>query len=213
MSERLTPAPSRGLFGDLYQFLLRRPAEPTHVEITDEAGREHYGRRIARHLGTPVDDFAVLNIHRIGIEAPPERIMEVIREGEAREFCWPNHLARVRPDGSAASRVSLLGFRFWTLFRLTPMDPDEADANHLLFRSHDGYPIGVFAMFVRPSVRELGEVRESQFFFVVSFNFYGRRHGRFARFLHRIWERIHNRATGNILGRLRRHCEAAPVRA
>ena len=42
----------------------------------------------------------------------------------------------------------------------------------------------------------------------MSFNFYGRKRWWGARFLHRIWESVHNRATGNILNRFRQLCEA-----
>ncbi|MHC4449209.1 MAG: hypothetical protein ACYS0E_03555 [Planctomycetota bacterium] len=211
MSERVAPAPSRGLLGDIYHFLLRRPARSTHVVIQDAAGREHYGRRIARHLGTPVDEYSVLNIHRIGINATADQVMDAIRNGAALDACWPNHLARVERNGTAEARVSVLGCRFWSLFRLTEIevDPVEGEARHLLFRSHGGYPIGIFAMFVRPSIRELNEEASSQFFFVVSFNFYGRPHGWVARFVHGIWEAIHNRATGNILNRFRKTCEGS----
>jgi len=217
MSERVVllepPVPSRGLLGDVSQFLLRRPEDATHVEIGDPAAREHYGLRIAHHLGTPVDDYEVLNIHRIGIDAPVDRIFEVIRSGAAATACWPNRLARLQRDADSATnaRVNVLGLPFWSLFRLTEVELDDVGdgARKILFRCHGGYPIGIFAMLARPSYSELGEHRTSQFFFVVSFNFYGRPRWWGARVLHGMWESVHNRATGNILNRLRRLCEAA----
>ena len=206
------PVPSRGLLGDIYHYLLRRPVIPTHVAITDEASREHYGRRIASHIGTPVDEYAVLNVHRIGIDAPVEEIFAELRRRNATTACWPDHLAHVQrraaPNGD--THVSVLGWKFWSLFRLTEVESDTfgGEARHLLFRSHGGYPIGIFAMLVRPSIRELGESSESQFFFVVSFDFYGQPHWWGAKFVHGLWEAIHNRATGNILNRFRQLCES-----
>jgi hypothetical protein len=125
-------------------------------------------------------------------------------------------IASSAPFGTATrgsetnARVSVLGCPFWSLFRLTEVELDEfgTDAQKLLFRCHGGYPIGIFAMLARPSVRELGEKRATQFFFVVSFNYYGRPHWWGARWLHGIWEKVHNRAAGNILNRLRHLCES-----
>jgi len=221
MSERVVssrpPVPSRGLLGDVYHFLLRRPAGPTHVPITDAASREYFGGRIAHHLGTPVEDYAVLNIHRIGIDAPAEQIFAAIQRRSAIAVCWPNHLARLQRDDTTAgeTRVSVLGCRFWSLFRLTEVEVDEfgSEGRYLMFRSHGGYPIGIFAMHVRPTIRELGEEAESQLFFVVSFNFYGQPHWWGAKFVHGFWEAVHNRATGNILNRVRQLCESEARRS
>ena len=211
------PDPTHGLLGDLREFLLRRPAVPTHVDITDAASREHYGDRIARHFGTSIDDYSVLNIHRIGIDAPVELIFREIRRDASLGACWPNHLARVRRADPAVGNasVNVLGLKFWSLFQLTEIEVEEFEgaARHLLFRSHGGYPIGRFGMFVRPTIPELGEKSTSQFFFVVTFNFYGRPRWWGAKFVHGIWEAIHNRATGNILNRFRRLCECEARRA
>jgi len=205
------------VLGDVYEYLLRRPATATHVEIRDGEVRNHYGRRIADHLGISVDDYAVLNIHRIGIDAPVDAIYRAIPRNGAQTAFWPNHLARVEPGHPVGSeaRVHAFGWRHLLLFRLTEIRVPEVDdsSRHLLFRSEGGYPDGIFAMFVRPTIPELNEERASQFFFVVSFNFYGRPHRFGARVVQRVWEAIHNRAAAHILNRFRQHCEYEARRA
>ena len=152
-------------------------------------------------------------IHRIGVDAPVELIFRSIPRDGSLNSCWPGHLARIEVSDGPGSEacVNALGWRRLPLFRLTELGVRQTDesSRHLLFLCHGGYPAGILGMFVRPTIPELNEERASQFFFVVSFNFYGQRHGWWARRLQGVWERIHNRATSHILDRFRRHCEHA----
>jgi len=72
------PAPrkSRGILHDLFLFFARRPAIPTLIEAKDPDTFEDYVHRIRQRVGISVTKYAVLNVHRIGIEAPLELIFE-----------------------------------------------------------------------------------------------------------------------------------------
>ena len=83
---------------------------------------------------------------------------------------------------------------------------DFDNARYLLYRSSGGYPIGIFAMYVRSSIKELGETSQSQLIFAVSFNFYGKEK-EVNKVVNRIWEGLHNRVTTNVLNRVKQLSE------
>lgn len=204
-----SPSPSKGVFADIRRFLLRRPPIPTQVEIDSAESRERYSRRIGQHLGVPVGEYSVLNVHRIGIEAPAPHVFFRLMQRDATEVCWPNHLARFKRDDP--TRIRLLGLRRWRLFNLTQVAGGPStvgDDCQVIFRCSGGYPIGIFAIYARPSIPESGESGDAQLVFVVSFDFYGKKQWFGSGLVRRIWAAIHNRATGNILNRFKRLCEA-----
>jgi hypothetical protein len=222
------PESDGGVLTDIRDFLLRPPRVATLIRFPDPATRAEYTRRIAERMGIDVTRYAILNIHRIGIDAPVPVVFDELRawSGEARY--WPNHIATVESLDRENERAKILLFgrssrwlrrrrvlpaEFGRIFDLAatkiqsgPGAPD--DARYVLYRCSGGYPIGIFAMFVRSPIGEMGESEPAQLFFCVSFNFYGRRTGRFHSAIERVWEGIHNRATANILCRFKRRCEA-----
>ena len=210
------PARSRGILSDIRLFLLHRPAVSTLVSLTSEESRENYSERIRQRLEISVAEYAILNIHKIGIEAPVGYVFEELQRWDGESTCWPNHLAAAeRVDGSLEHvRILLFGLGLVPLFDLkaikiqdVPEPSDGDNARYLLFESSGGYPIGVFAMYVRSRIAELGEVETSQMFMAVGFNFYGRTDWTHTHVINRIWEQIHNRATANIMNRFKRLCE------
>ncbi len=210
------PARSRGILSDIRLFLLQRPDVPTLVSLTSEESRENYSERIRQRLEISVADYAILNIHKIGIEAPVGYVFEELQRWDGESTCWPNHLAAAeRVDGSLEHvRILLFGLGLVPLFDLkaikiqdVPESSDGDNARYLLFESSGGYPIGVFAMYVRSRIAELGEVEPSQMFMAVGFNFYGRTDWPHTHVINRVWEQIHNRATANIMNRFKRLCE------
>jgi len=228
---RQAPLPSRGLWADVWHFFVRRPAVPTLVRGRSPEDRGELSQRILQRIGTPVAEYGVLNIHRIGVAAPAGFVFEELRRWTAVETCWPCHLAALeRVDGDMANvqvflpglRRALFGLRnglpgidFIPLFRLDllklqaspgPMDVD--NARFLLYACHGGYPIGILAIYVRSSIAARDEVEESQVFFVVSFDFYGRKRWPGMRLVTPLWEWVHNRATANVLNRFKDLCEA-----
>lgn len=227
------PAPGRSVLSDVRDFFVHRPAIPTLVRYNSSDERQDYTARIFQRLGIDVASYRVLNIHRIGIPAPARLVFELLREPDTARVCWPGHLAALeQPEGDLARvqvyllgrreslfglRNGFLGLRFIPLFWMDllkvqdspgPLDVD--NARFLLYACDGGYPIGFLGIYVRSSVAELGEPAESQsqLFFMVSFDFYGRKNWPGVRVVNRVWEWVHNRATANMLNRFRDLCRA-----
>jgi hypothetical protein len=53
----------------------------------------------------------------------------------------------------------------------------------------------------------MGEAEQSQLFFSVGFNFYGKEYTSTGSFVNRIWEGVHNRVTANVLNRIKQLSE------
>ena len=216
------PTRSNNIMQDVYRFLLRRPAIPTLIRFDTPAEREDYSQRILQRLQIDVSLYSVLNIHRIGIEAPARYVFDEIMGWDGDSTCWPNRIAHVerRRDGIDHIAVHLfgwrrypfgrkrrfLGLRYIPLFNLTVTQlhslPDASDtdnARYVLFRCSGGYPIGHFCLFVRSPIAALGETERSQMFMMVGFDFYGNKSPRWGGLIGGIWEAVHNRVTANIM--------------
>ena len=172
-----------------------------------------------------------MNIHQIGIDAPPNFVFNEILKWNGSSCWWPNHIARVNLQNGKLEdiRVTLLGkskyafgikkgifgFDYLHLFNLNALvfqhtpKPEETDnARYLLYKCSGGYPIGVCAIFVRSSFPEREEERHvSQLFFMVGFNFYGKPSWSNFNPVRLTWEGIHNRVTGNVVNRIKQLCE------
>lgn len=223
--------PSVGLLSDLRLYLRNRPLTPTLIECASPAQRKDYAQRILERLGVSVSAYAVLNLHRIAVDAPIRFVFDELQRAEVAAGCWPNHLAELeRVDGGIDHlRVHLLGQRgapfglryllravgLVPLFQLDklrfrevsgPLDLD--DACFRLYACSGGYPIGICSVYTRPSVPAAGEAGQSQVFFLVSFDFYGRKGWLGSRIVAGAWEAVHNRVTSNMLNRFKQLCEA-----
>ncbi len=64
------PARSRNIFTDIRYFFLVRPAVITLINFKDEDERQVYCESILQRTGIKVNNLRMLNIHRIGIDAP-----------------------------------------------------------------------------------------------------------------------------------------------
>jgi hypothetical protein len=223
------PEPTRSLFSDIRHYFIRWPPIPTFVDFETDAVREDYTHRIAQRVGIDVSQYSVLNIHRIGIEAPVRYVFEEIVRWRGDSPYWPNHVATLeivegRPEevrvvvfGRSAGGwlESVSGGRLGTLFemhartvRRVPGDSDMDNARYILWDCSGGYPIGIFAVFARSPIAARGEIEPTQLFFAVGFNPYGRRLLSSIRPIRRTWEAVHNRVTSNVLNRFKRLCEA-----
>lgn len=221
----------RSVLLDAWNFLLRRAAEPTLIDATDPVVRREYGERIAQRLGLDVNRYSVLDIHRVGIDAPVRFVFEELRQWSGSSLYWPNALATVESVDAARRHIKILALGRWTwrlrhslrllprefgrLFEMTAetvqADPSPAEfdnARYVLYRCSGGYPIGIFGMFVRSPVASRGETEPAQLFFAVGFDFFGRPDWPGARLVERAWRAVHDRATANILCRFKRECEA-----
>jgi hypothetical protein len=182
-----------------------------------------------QRIGINVNDYAVLNIHKIGIDVPARYVFEELLKWDGDPACWPNHVATVELISEQLNHIkifllgrkkslfglnSLFGYNFVPLFQMeaeriqtSPAISDVDNARFILYRCRGGYPIGIFAVYVRSSIAEQGEKEKTQFFLVVAFNFYGEKHWSNMNLINKIWEKIHNRVTSNVMNRLKQLCE------
>ena len=222
------PQTTRNPFSDVRHYFIRRPAITTLVDFETDAVREDYTQRIAQRVGIDVSQYSVLNIHRIGIDAPVRYVFEELIRWEGDSPYWPNHVAtlKVMEDKPDSLRVVMFGRsiggwlaassggRLGTLFemhartiRAFPGSSDVDNARYLLWDCSGGYPIGIFSVFARSAIAARDEAEPTQLFFAVGFNPYGRRILSNIRPVRRTWETIHNRVTSNVLNRFKCLCE------
>ena len=225
------PKRSGGLLADVWNFLIKSPGKPTLIKFKTEEDRENYNKRIIQRFGIDPDKYSVLNIHQIGVDAPPSYVFDELMRWNGESTCWPNHIARINLVDNKISDIrvllfgkekypfgfkkSFLGLKLIPLFRMNAIrikkvpDPFDFDnARYLLYECSGGYPIGIFFMYVRSSIEEMGESSQSQLFLTVGFNFYGEEDWskKFGLF-HKIWQAIHNRVTSNVLARIKQLAE------
>ncbi|MHC1706622.1 MAG: hypothetical protein AB9842_03755 [Bacteroidales bacterium] len=228
--EKAPPVRGTGVISDIRAFILNKPEVPTLITFNSEAEREQYCQSILQRHGIHVESYRVLNIHRIGIDAPASYVFNELLKWNGDSSCWPNHIARVSLQDGKLERIQInlfgrtksifgrqqgiLGFRFSHLFDLkaikiqrcpAPFDVD--NARYLLYQCTGGYPIGVFSMYVRTSIPERGEQEMSQLFMMVGFNFYGKKSLSRIRIIRFLWQWIHNRVTNNVANRFKQLCE------
>ena len=224
------PGQSRSVLSDIRRFVINRPAIPTLVDSRSAAAREDYEHRIRQRLELSVSQYAVMNIHKIGIAAPTAYVFEELLDRQAALRCWPGHLAMLERVNDDFERVNvfllgrkrrffdlkhdLFGLNVVPLFSMKAIkvqrvpDPSDFDSpRYVLYDCSGGYPVGVFGCYVRSPIADLGEKEQSQVFMSVVFNFYGREDWPERHIVNTTWERIHNRVTANILNRFKRLCE------
>jgi hypothetical protein len=224
------PDSSKNLLSDINKFLFNKPEHNTLVTFNSEEERLDYSNRIMQRLNIDANEYSVLNIHKIGVYAPPSYVYEELLQWNGDSTCWPNHIAKVDRIENELANIRILpfgwkkypfkmnnlfGIKLIPLFNLNAIEiksqPDSYDfdnARYLLYKCSGGYPIGIFAMYVRSSLRELGEKGHAQLFFGVGFNFYGDKNWKNKRKLaNKLWERVHNRVTANVLNRIKQLSE------
>ena len=64
------PSRSKGLITDILYFLLHKPEKATLIKYNSEEERDEYNQRMMQRTGINPDRFSVLNIHKIGVNAP-----------------------------------------------------------------------------------------------------------------------------------------------
>ena len=218
---------SNGLIKDIGNYILHNPKNDTLIKFNTPEERLEYNERIMQRIGINTNRFSVLNIHKIGINAPVHYIFDELMRWNGDSTYWPNSIAKVDRIKNDLKKIRILpfgwkkypfpfsksffGLRLIPLFKLKALeiksDPDTFDsdnARYLLYQCSGGYPIGIFAMYARSSIREMGETTDSQLIVGVSFNFYGRKKWQEKRkLINSLWELLHNRVTANVLNRLK----------
>jgi hypothetical protein len=224
------PARSRGLLSDIRYFFLHKPAVQTLIDFATAEDKKEYSHRIMQRLDINVEQYRILNIHQIGINAPVQYVHEELLKWGLDSICWPNHIATVGRADERLEHIEIflfgqnkylsrlknrwLGSDFIPLFNLdaikfqhSPEPADVDNARYLLYRCSGGYPIGIFSIYVRSPIREEGETEQAQLFFTVGFNFYGHKDWSDNHIVNKVWEKVHNRVTANILNRIKQYCE------
>jgi len=220
-----------GLIKNVFNFIVHTPKEYTLIKFKTNEERLEYNERIMQRIGISTNNFSILNIHKIGINAPVHYIFDELMHWNGDSTYWPNNIAkvdrikndlkkiRILPFGwkkyPFPFRKSFFGLKLIPLFKLKALkiksDPDNFDsdnARYLLYQCSGGYPIGIFVMYARSSILELGETTDSQLILGVSFNFYGRKKWQEKRkLINALWEWIHNKVTANVLNRLKQLSE------
>lgn len=220
--EKAPPARSNNTFTDIKYYLLHKPLYKTLVEHPDSDTRATYDKSILQRTGIDVENYKMLNLHGIGIEAPASFVFNELLGWNGDSICWPNHIANVNLQDNKLEQIKIylfgiskrfFGLNLFHLFDLSsiriqrvPADSDFDNARYLLYECKGGYPIGVFSIYVRSSIPNRDEKEMSQLFMMVSFNFYGKKR-KSLNLINRIWESIHNRVTANVLNRLKQLCE------
>ena len=223
-SEKIPPPViSRNIFTDINYFILTKPRINSYVKFHSLDDRENFSKRILQRTGLWTGNYEMLNIHKIGIEVPASYVFEELMRWNGDSSCWPNHIANVSVMDKNLEMILVylfkplrimkktIGYRLFNLkieqINKVPYPYDNDNARYLIYECSGGYPIGIFSIYVRSSIPELGEEGMSQLFFVVAFNFYGSRSISSIKFIRKIWEGLHNRVTANIANRFKQLCE------
>jgi len=225
------PLKSKGIITDILYFFLHKPKYPTFIKFNSLEERHNYNHRVIQRIGIDTNQFSVLNINKISVEAPVSHIFNELLHFNGNPACWPNHIAKVDRIKNNMKKIRILPFgwkkypfKFMKSFFGLPLIPlfllkairiknvpdnfDFDNARYLLFKCSGGYPIGILAIYVRSSIPELGETGKSQLIFGVGFNFFGNKKWQEKRKLvGLIWEWVHNRVTANVLSRMKQLSE------
>ncbi len=224
------PSRSKNVFTDIWYFLFYLPKYKTFIKFKTFQDRLDFRHRILQRIGMDASQYSVLNVHKIGIDAPPNYIFEELLSWNGDSTCWPNHIARVDRIKDSIENIQILpfgqskypfgikngifGMNYIPLFNLhaqkiqsIPISNDADNARYLLYNCTGGYPIGFFTMYVRSSTAQLDEKEQSQLFFGVGFDFYGRKDWTKKHLIVRVWGMFHNRVTRNVMNRFKQLAE------
>lgn len=229
--KKTPPSRSKNIFTDIFYFLLHKPETNTLIKFKSAEKRDKYNKSVMQRSGIDPNQYSVLNIHKIGVNAPVSHIFNELLQWNGDSTCWPNHIAKVDRIENDLKNIrilpfgwkkypfkfmkSIFGLKLIPLFLLKAIkvkdipDPYDFDnARYILYKCSGGYPIGIFAMYVRSSIPEIGEKEQSQLLLTVGFNFYGKEDWqKHRKLINKIWEKCHNRVTANVLNRAKQLSE------
>ncbi len=228
--DKKPPAKSSGILKDIGYFIFHKPNFPTLIDFNSFSERQNYSHRIAQRLDINTTKYKILNIHKIGVNAPAKYVFEELIKWDENSTCWPNKIAKIVKRNNSVKHLdvylfglnkfskwfknSKLGKSLVPLFQLNAIaikiSPDligSDNARYMLYKTSGGYPIGFFTMYVRSSVANQQEKEQSQLFLIVGFNFYGKKNWPKIKLINKIWESLHNRVTANILEKLKQLSE------
>lgn len=230
LSKKKPPGRSGNVLSDIRYFLLFKPKIATFIKFKTFEDRLNFRHRILQRVGMDASNYSVLNVHKIGIDAPANYVFEELMNWNGESTCWPNHIAKVDRINNRIENIQILpfgqskypfgikngifGFEFIPLFNINaekiqtvPDYNDDDNARYMLYKCTGGYPIGFFTMYVRSSIANQNETEQTQLFFGVGFDLFGKKSWTHKHIVVRIWAIIHNRVTGNVMNRFKQLCE------
>jgi len=89
------PGNSINLLTDIKYFFTRKPAIGTYVKIHSEEEKKEISQRIFQRTGVIVDNYNVLNLHKIAVDTPAQYLFEEVMKWDGNSCWWPNHIAHV----------------------------------------------------------------------------------------------------------------------
>ena len=109
-SDKKSPSRSKGLLTDIYYFLLHKPKQATQIKFETVEERTDYNLRMMQRVGIDPNHYSVLNIHKIGVEAPVSYIFNELLQWNGDSTCWPNHIAKVNRIENDLERIQIHPF-------------------------------------------------------------------------------------------------------
>ena len=98
------------IFTDIRHYFLHRPKIKTLIKFNTVEDRHVYCESIMQRIGIDVDRYRLLNIHRIGIEAPASFLFNELMKWNGDSLCWPNHIAHVNLHDPALEEIQITLF-------------------------------------------------------------------------------------------------------
>ncbi len=124
------PLISKGIITDILYFFLHKPKYPTLVKFNSSEERYDYNHRVIQRIGIDTNQYTILNINKIGIEAPVNHIFNDLMHFKGSPSCWPNHIAKVDQINNNLENIRILPFgwksypfKFMKSFFWTTIDP------------------------------------------------------------------------------------------
>jgi len=210
---------------DFKNYIVNKPKIKTLLDYKSPEEKENIRHRILQRIGIEVNEYSVLNIHKIGIEVPVKNVFEELLQWDGNSNFWPNQLARVKRINGSLEKILIYtlgvekinlggllsdGIKFKPLFNMSALKfqfttpaTDTGNARYLLYKCSGGYPIGIFSLYVRSSIAGQNEKEKTQLFSLAAFDFYGKKSWVYNNLINPVWEKTHNRATNNILNRMK----------
>lgn len=224
------PGKSNNVFTDIVHFLFHSPRLKTFLKFKTFQDRLNFRHSILQRIGLDASHYSILNVHKIGIDAPSNYVFEELMNWNGQSTCWPNHIAKVDRINNQIDNIQILpfgqkkypfglrngifGFHYIPLFNLNaqkinmvPATNDPDNARYIVYNCSGGYPIGFFSMYVRSSIANHNEQEQTHLFFTVGFDFYGKKNWTQNHIIVKIWILIHNRVTNNVMNRFKQLCE------
>ena len=109
-NQKMPPSRSKNVITDIRHFLFHNPEIHTRVLFDNQEKRKEYHHRIMQRIGIDTDKYSILNIHKIGVEAPAIYVFNELLGWNGDSTCWPNHIAKVEREENNIEKIKILPF-------------------------------------------------------------------------------------------------------